>query len=250
MSFTIFKHYLFRAYTDIFGLLIQIAAPILIASIMSVIGMGGMDEGSYMQDGFNVVATGNFLINLLIFQFMSGGYISEYIHNDFKSDRRWRLLATPVSLNKYVFSALAACVVYSLTSSLIVMAFGYFVFNVYMGNIIMILVTLLVTALLAQFMGFIIGLCTKTNSSAMTLVQVVGWSLLIFSGFFISLDIGGITDFLGNYSPFSLAVDAFFYSSIFNDNMMSDALNALGLLSATTAVIAIVAWIIGRRRPV
>ncbi|MCL2199142.1 MAG: ABC transporter permease [Defluviitaleaceae bacterium] len=251
MSISIIKHYLFRSMSDKFGLIIQVIAPILIASVMTSIGHNSAEGYGHLVDGHDMIATGNFLVNMLIFQFMSAGYMSEYIHYDFKSDRRWRLLATPVSLNKYVFSALAACIVYALISGFAVLAFGYFVFNVYMGNIVIIVITLVLTAIFSQLMGMIIGLCTKTASASNALVQVVGWALLIFSGFFIGLNIGVITDFLGTYSPFSLAVDAIFYSGIFtNMDRINDAYRSLGILAGVTVVTAAAAWLVVRSRPV
>ncbi|MCL1878317.1 MAG: hypothetical protein FWF80_05630, partial [Defluviitaleaceae bacterium] len=127
---TIFMHYLKRSVFDPIGLLIFIFMPVALVFLNVEINVIDLEDVVRQNVATNVVMS-----IMLMFQVMAGSYICEYVCHDLRSETRWRLLAAPVSLNKYLFSAMAASLLFSLITGALVLVLGYFVYDIYMGNI-------------------------------------------------------------------------------------------------------------------
>jgi ABC-type multidrug transport system permease subunit len=212
-------------------------------------GDAAVDYLFYAYGGYNPSITANTLMNMLIFVFISGSYLSDYIHLDLRSDRRWRMLAAPVSINQYVFSAMAAGMVFSFTSGLFVLGVSWLMFDVYFGNIGFVLLTLFVMTVLAQFIGMLLGLLAKNRSQSEALQHAIIWPMIILSGAFGNFNIPVIGDLFQNFSPFIVATRGIMYStSIFNPDM-GMAWRYLGILAGTAAILGIASVIAGRRKP-
>jgi ABC-type multidrug transport system permease subunit len=244
---TLFFHYLKRTFKDPVGLLVFILVPVAIITIINLVVTDNVPyDYERLVNGYNPDTTVNTLLNVLLFVMIGCSYVSDYIHLDLRSDRRWRLLAAPVSVNKYLVAAIFASFTFTVVSGFIVLAFGYFAFNVYIGNLWMIAIVIFVMALFAQFLGIILGLTTKNKSANEAAQHIIIWPMLFLSGLFGDLNIPVLSYAFQNYSPFVLGSRAIYYSGIFNENMMGEAFTQLGILAGITAVFGIAALVIGR----
>ncbi|MCL1845660.1 MAG: ABC transporter permease [Defluviitaleaceae bacterium] len=253
----IFMHYLRRASLDPIGLLIFILLPVALVFLNVEINVATSHEIRGQAVATNVV-----LMIMLMFQLMSGSYISEYICLDLKGATRWRLLAAPVSLNKYLFSAMFASLFFSLLTGAIVLTLGYFIYDVYMGNIVIIIAAMLLTALFGQFLGIILALLVDKSGTCTAVHLGISWGIFILSGFFGGITLPVVGDVFTTYgTPFSAAIRAVMHSgvglAVFEggefvyasfDN--ADAILSLGVLAGFVAVTGVAAVIIGRRRPI
>lgn len=261
MTLKIFWHYLKRAATEPLTLVIFLLLPVAVITFQVII-MDSVTEGYYhIVQGYDVQSTGFIIIIMLLFQIMCGTYTSDFVFWDFKSDRRWRLLATPISLNKYLFSAVAAGMLATLVSGFIILAVGYFAFNMYLGNIGMILAVMLVIALFSHLLGLFLSLFCKKRGTVDALIQLIAWGMIILSGYFlISIDLPLVGDFFSTYgTPYVAAISAIFESmSVYEPEIgeaiiirgdMSQAFLYFGILAGMTAVMAVATIIAVRRRP-
>ncbi|MCL1883251.1 MAG: hypothetical protein FWF81_05800 [Defluviitaleaceae bacterium] len=248
----ILKHYIKRAFLDPIGVLVFVLMPIIFITVMYLLNMD--IEGYYhIVNGYNTVSTGNVIANMLVFQFMGGTYIIDYVYLDFKSDRRWRLLSAQ-SLNKYLLYALAACVMFSMVSSLIVLGVGYFFLNAYVGNIIMILAVVLCVALFGQLLGIFLSLFVKKKSTCEGILMASVWIMFILSGFMFGIEIPVFGGFMQDYgTPAAVAIHAIFQSGLpalgVSEPDMNRAYLSLAILVGFTAAIAVAVFVAGRRKP-
>ena len=257
------KHYIHRAFLDKIGLGIYVLVPVALIVVIHLINQA-LIEGTYHHiDGYDFIASEVVLFQMLLFQFLGGMFIIDYIFIDLKSARRWRLLAAPVSFNRFIFSALAASMLFMLISGLAILAFGFFFMNIYLGNLPIIIGLMLLVGLMSQFISIIASLLIKSKGAAEGTGMAVYWVFIIASGNFMGISLG-IPDFINeNINPFNLTLSAVRYtwpafdvprggdlSNFVNVHDLTAAFANMGILAAWVVVLGIAIIIIGRRRPI
>ncbi|MCL2357870.1 MAG: ABC transporter permease [Defluviitaleaceae bacterium] len=251
----IFLHYLRRTSLDPIGLLIFILMPVVLVFLNVEINVANIDFGGH------VIATVVVLQIMMMFQLMAGSYICEYVCLDLQGETRWRLLAAPVALNKYLFGALAASLLFTLVSGGIILLIGAVVYDIYVGNIGFVVAAMVLTALFGQFLGVILSVLIKKSGTAVAAHIGISWAIFILSGFFGRVRLPVIGDLLSTHGmPYSAALRAVLQSGVgqfvFDDYGMllsatadtTSALTGLAALAGFAAVTGIVAWLLGRRR--
>ena len=270
-------HYLKRIATEPIGLLIFVLFPVGLLFLNNTIIMNMLGDTYDLMATiggrqYNFAATSSTMMIMMMFQLMGGSFIIDYTFIDLKSNRRWRLLASPHSKNKFLFSALAACLIVSIISGLLVIAVGYFLFDAYIGNIGMILTALVLMAVLGQLLGLLIALLCNKKGTCEGVLMGVSWGIFILSGFFPNtndLPLVG-TFFSTRGTPFSAGVRAIersgmdynFYGRVYeecgviyervfalNPYDMNDALISLGILAGFVLAMAFATVWVGRRKP-
>jgi len=254
-TFMIFRHYVRRAALDPIGLLMLLAFPIgLIILNYIVMNNPYLLENLPLGDGgedFVPDITGAAIAIMLMFQFFGGSYMNDWIYEDFRSDRRWRLFSAPISQNGIIFSALIASWIVSILQGSIIMVVSGIFLGANWGNIWMPVLTVLIVSAMSQFMYILIALLTSKKKTTEAIASVIIFAMMIAGGFFFNLGVeNSFIDFIeGLYTPLTLAVGAIANSgAIVSD--ISRAMRDVGILSAVLVVLATVTAFVGRRRKI
>ena len=256
-------HYFKRAFRDIREVVLLLAIPLGLVFINSMLGTNAEGLEFY---GYNVIASIVAHAMILSFQFFTSTMMVSFLYNDFKKDMRWRLKAAPHKTSTFLFPAFAANWLFSLIMGVIAIVLSAILFNVYWGNLFVLAAVLLLVSLIAVFATFLIYLLTDSDKTANAMTYVVSFGMMILSGFMIPLQLFGdnfIITFLRTYgTPLSLGTSAIFNASRLNDPRlanifgagavgdggMEEALLRIGILAGMALVLAVITFIIGRRR--
>ncbi|MDL2319072.1 ABC transporter permease [Eubacteriales bacterium OttesenSCG-928-A19] len=256
MKGLIFKHYLFRSLKEPVGIGIVTVLPTVLIIIMTMVftGMAG-DSAAYMHNGYNMIASSMAPMIMVMFQFFGGNVLLDYIHVDFRGDRRWRMFSMPVKTNDYVLGALSACFVFCVIQGAIIIAISAIFLNAYWGNLWVLALTLIACSGLSQMIWMLLFLLFPKKGTVEVIGQCVIWVMLFASGY-IDVVSGGnapqvsspVLTFFSSYgTPVSLARRAITNSGFIGGDK-SDALLCLGLLYALLAVFALIVILIGKRQ--
>jgi len=238
----IFRHYFLRSCRDIVSLFVFGLLPLAIISVNYFIIYN-------IPDVPQIAGTTSITVFMLMaFQFFCGDTIIYHLNNDFRSTVRWRLYATPIPKNTFIYAAAIASWIYSITQGMLLILVSTLLFNVYWGNPLILVSVLLIISIMAQLVAILICLLTKTRKSASAILQLICFGLMALSGgLFGTL---GDSNFLTRYgTPISLAHWAVLNAGPYADDMSKAILNII-ILAAMTLVLAIFVLMLGRRRAI
>ncbi len=256
MKELIFKHYLFRSLKEPIGIAIITGLPTVLIIIISMAIMTQIpDDASYIWNGYNMVYSKVAVMFMVSFQFFGGNVLLDYIHADFRGDRRWRMFSMPVRTNDYVFGTLAACFLYCVIQGGIVIGISAIFLDAYWGNPWVLIATLFACAGLAQLLYMLLFLLIPKKGTVEAVAQIIIWTMMFASGWIgtFNTDVsqgGGTTlgNFFTNYgTPISLARNAITNSGFIGNNM-NNALLSLGILYAVLAILAVTVGLIGKKK--
>ncbi|MCL1787432.1 MAG: ABC transporter permease [Defluviitaleaceae bacterium] len=256
----ILKNYLLRAYRDKTTIIMMLIFPCVLIAIMTFVANSNAEGTYHIIEGYNRFATSNLLMNVLLFQFLSGLYLTDFMYADFRSDMRWRLLAAPASLGKYVFNACIANVIIALVNSAVILVFGYFVLDAHLSNFIMVAAPLFTFALFLTLLGMLLFMLIPKKSTTTALFFALAFGQILPFQFGLLTITGGTLGF-GNFLPIVAALNAIEYASNirfgFADGSfytasadMRGALIHLGILAGYTLIAALAVIIVGRKKPI
>ncbi|MCL2286891.1 MAG: hypothetical protein FWC32_11085 [Firmicutes bacterium] len=259
----ILKHYILRSFKDPMNLVMCILFPIIMIAIMTVAANAAAD-GLNIINGFNTSATNNTTFNALFFMFFSCMIVTDYLYVEFRSDLRWRLMATPVPFNKFIFSAIGASMIVTILNTTTVLLFGRFVLNAYLHNIFMTISVLLTMGILITLFGVLCFMLIPKKSTTTAVIMVFAFAQLLPIQFnMLSFERGVIN--ASSFIPVVAAAQAVIYSGTmmiefvgqgFADGIirlepdMRMALTHLGILVGYMVIAAIAVAILGRKRKI
>jgi len=198
--------------------------------------------GNRVQSALDYYAV-TMLVMILMFTGMNG---LELFKKSMFSDTGARVLTTPVSKPALIGGLLAAATVTSYLQGMTTFLFTWFVYGVYWGeNIPLVLLTLFGVTLFSQAFAIALLLLFKSPNATMAAMQSLIWVFTFVAGGYTKVDFGAAQNIF-RYSPNSLAHTVIF-GSAFGGNqtrMMSD----LRLIFIYVAVLFAVAFILGKRR--
>ncbi|MDR2558435.1 MAG: ABC transporter permease [Oscillospiraceae bacterium] len=198
--------------------------------------------GNRVQSAIDYYAV-TMLVMILLFTGMNG---LELFKKSMFSETGARVLIAPVPKPVLISGLLAAATVTSYIQGLITFLFSMFVYGVYWGeNIPLVLLTLFGVTLFSQAFAITILLLFKNPNATMGAMQALIWTMTFVAGGYVKMDFGA-AQAIFNYSPNSLAHTVIFGSAFGgnHDRMMAD----LRLLFIYTAVLFVIAFILGKRR--
>ena len=256
----ILKNYLLRAYRDKTTIIMMLIFPCVLIAIMTFVSNANAVGYDHIINGYNVFATFNMVMNALLFQFLSGTYLTDFMYEDFRSDRRWRLLAAPVSLGKYVFIACIANVIIALANSAVILTFGYFVLDAHLSNLIMVVASLFTFSLFLTLLGMLLFMLIPKKSTTTALFFALAFGQILPFQFGIISTTRGVLG-VGNFLPIIAASNAIEYASQMRfgfadgayyllDADMGGALVHLAILAGYAVITGLAVMIIGRKRPI
>jgi len=250
---TTIKHYFRRIFTNRINLLVLMLMPvgILVLNNLALQMVDGEELLGVVND-FSMDATALGIIITVMFAFFNTSLAYDFPFDDFKGPRRWRLLAAPVSLGKYIASNAVVSIVFSMLSSTLLMAVSVIAFNAYvpsLPHIGLVFAVIFVFTIFAQVFGLLLFLIFPKKSQAEAAVMGIVFGLFILAGQFIIAvpSLGTVGNFIFQRAmPNALAVNALF-NLVVGD--IDTTLKYLGFIGIYTVVTAIVVAIVSRRRP-
>ena len=207
-------HYARRASRNYLDVLLLIGIPL---GLIVINGVAFLGDG-YMFEGYNIAMSNLAPAFMLSFQFFSGGTILLLLFNDLKGEMRNRLGAAPCSKHSFLAPAFFANWIFSICNAIILIVITSLFLNVYWGNLLVLALTLTLVSLIAILIFALVFLFAKTYSMANGLVYGISFGMMLLSGWLlVPIDGNPVGDFLLQYTPLSLGVNA-----IVNSGMMSD----------------------------
>jgi len=261
----IIKHYFKRLLTEPIGLAINVFFPVVLVVINITVNINAMENGDVLIDGYSLTATSIATLIMVMFQFMYGTHMVDLIFNDFKNSRRWRLLAAPVSLSKYIFSIMVAAATFSVLTGLLIMGVAAIFLNAHLHNVVVLVAVIIIMAIFAQVFGMLMALLVPKKGVAEAICVMFSFFMIIPSGnFLIGFRFAGgfLANFFNYMTPYAQAMRGIMASGIMGNSVdenfalavgefgrdMGTALLNMGTLAATTVVLAIIVVIVSRRR--
>ena len=257
----ILMHYFKRMLREPLAILIYVFLPMVLVILNVVLNVGIFENpDDQMLNGYSMMATGIMTIIMVMFQFMGGALIIDYYYRDFRDAKRWRLLASPAPLGKFIFAGMLACVVFSVVSGALIIGVSVIFLDAYMYNPVFLVAVLILMAVFSQLLGLLLSLFGLKKATAETIATVFPFAMVVPAGhMFVNLRLGGALDFFfERVTPYAQALNALLYSSSLGGDLfgnqgfvgadMGMALLNLGTLAATTLAMGIAVAVVARRR--
>ena len=257
----ILKHYILRTLKEPINFIMLILFPAVMITIMTVAANNNFVGDAHIINDFNSIATGNTTFNAIFFMFFSGMIVTDYLYLEFRTDMRWRLMASPIPFSKFVASAVGASMIVSVVNTVIVLAFGRFVLDAYLHNIFMTSAVLLTMGIFVTLIGVLcFMLIPKKGTTTAVMMAFAFLQLLPINFNMISTERGILG--AANFVPIMAAGQAMFYSGNMwvrfesgvlahvYDADMGRALIHLGILVGYTVIVAVAVAIVGRTRKI
>jgi len=229
-------------------------------TIFTVAGNNATDGGRIIN-GFNVGATDNATFNAIFFMFFSGMIVTDYLYSEFRTDLRWRLMATPIRFSKFVTSAIVASMIVTIINTIIVLVFSRFVLDAYLHNIFITSAVLLTMGIFVTLFGVLCFMLIPNKGTTTAIIMAFAFLQLLPLQFNMIDPTRGVIG-VANFLPVYAAGGAMMYSGgmwaqfvdgnfvgVF-DADMTRALIHLGILVGYTVIVAIAVAIVGRTRKI
>jgi len=245
---------------DPMNLLMLILFPIGMVAIMTLVANNNVEGYDHIVNGFNRFATGNLTFNAVFFQFFCGLLVTDILYLEFRTDMRWRLMAAPKPFSRFVISAIIASIFVSIVNGIVVLAFGRFVFDAHLHNLLITSATLLTMGTFVTLVGVLCFMIFPKKGTTTAVMMAFAFAQMLPLQFgMISMERGTIG--ISNFIPVMTGVNAMQYSGQllfdFVDGMpvhletdMRMALIHLGILAGYTLILGIAVAIIGRKRKI
>ncbi|MCL2227719.1 MAG: ABC transporter permease [Oscillospiraceae bacterium] len=247
------RYYLKRAFTNPLqvALMTLLPAVIVFINVAMNINIIAYEGGYFMFEGYDIMATVITMFVMLMFQAMSGVYAGEFVFQDFKEANRWRLRAAPVSSGVFVTGAVVASTIFSFVTALIILGISFIAYDIYLGNLAVILATVFFLALWAQFVGIIIAMFVKKKGAIDGITIALSFAMSIMAGgFMFNVPMPQFArDFI---IPTGVAIRAVTSTNILQreigDTGMAESLTSIAILAGMAIVFGVAAFALARRR--
>jgi len=226
---------------------------VIVNNAIMVININAPDEIANITSMQTTFITG---LIMIMFAFFGAGIAYDLLFEDFKTPQRWRMLATPVSLSKFVFSNMAVSMFFSLITSALIFLSSVIIFDTYIPNMWLFAATMFIFTLFAQLLGMLLFLLVPKKGTAEAILQGIVWGTHLLSGdMFGTINLGSVGNFIfqraaPNAIAMNIMVDNIFgdlVGGIITRNTGGVAMN-LGLLGLYVLVAAIAVVVVARRR--
>jgi linearmycin/streptolysin S transport system permease protein len=236
-----------RMLRDPVGMIILLGMPLLIIPIFGAIFANVPVDPSYLRGAPNimtVIATGM----ILMFQLFSGRYSMDGANGSLLSVRKWRIFAAPCDPGIHAMGIVAASTLVSMVQGFLLVAFSRLFLGVRWGNVGVVVLVMLGTALLSQLLNLALLLLTRSVGPAATLGWVFAWGSAALGGLIFPLPADKpFWRFMVTWgTPYSLAQTAVLGSA--GGGARSDVAVCVGALFVLVALFALIVVLLGRRR--
>ena len=207
------SHYARRASREYLEILLLIGIPL---GLVIVNGAAFLGDG-YMFEGYNVAMSNIAPAFMLSFQFFAGGTMMYMLFKDLKGEMRNRLGVAPCSKHSFLAPAFFANWIFSICNAIILIVITSLFLNVYWGNLLVLALTLALVSLIAILIFALVFLFIKSHSTANGLIYAISFGMMLLSGLLFPLGGNPAGDFLMQYTPLSLGVNAIVASGMMSE---------------------------------
>lgn len=247
---TTIKHYFKRIALHPINLLVFLLLPVGVSIINNSVLQVVIDDAGAagfvnMAEQYAIVTA----VIMVMFAFFGLSLIYDLLYDDFKSARRWRLLAAPKSMSKFIYSNAVASTVVSLVSSVLIFVANVLIYDAYVPTLWALAVVVFVFTIFVQILGMLLFLLIPKKGSAEAATHAIVWSTTILAGnMFGNINMGAALNFVfQRATPNALATNALF--NIIIENNINQAMTYVGFIGIYIVAAAIVVAIVARRRP-
>lgn len=192
-----------RVSKDLISLAILFITPLVLITILGTIADDTMNELMGIPEA-DVVA----LTMILAFQLFTGFYTLELMKYDLLKDRKWRMMALPIPMHRYMFSILIVTILYGGLQSYALTHYTSWMYDVTWGEQLRLIAGILVISAAVQTMYLNLALFIKSFKTMERAATSIALGSMLLGEVWFSLPDYGIFNFLGTYgNPFSLGVN-------------------------------------------
>jgi len=243
---------------DPMNFIMLILFPIVMISVTTL--SGNVEGTDHIRNGFDLFATSQTTFNALFFQFFCAMIVTDLLYLEFRSDMRWRIMATPIPFSRFVRAGIIASIIVSIINGALVFSFGRFVLNAHLHNLFISSITLLTLAMFLTFLGVLLFMLIPNKSTTTAIIMVFAFAQLLPVQFnMISIELGSVG--IASFLPVVAANNAMMYSGImiseviegtriWHDTDMIMSLTHLGILAGYMLVAGAAVAFLGRKRPI
>jgi ABC-2 type transport system permease protein len=186
------------------------------------------------------------ITQVFAFQFFGGFYTMEFIKSDLIESTKWRLYSLPYSAHEHAFSIILSTSIFNMLQGLVIIIFTHYVYDVYWGNMVIVMLTLLAISILSQLVFLNCALGIKNYKTAERAGTAYGLISITLGGVWFTMPDIEILNFIITYiNPFSLGVGSTHAVILGN---MEEALLNIGILIIEAVIMGVIAIYIGRRK--
>jgi len=255
----IFKYTLWRTLKHPMALFAMLLLPLGIIFFFAAVNAFNTEVDLIFYDR-NIGHTWQVLGNLFFFQLFGAMTVIDNMYEVMRGGNKWRFFAAPVKRSYFPVAVILGGWVATFVQGLIIILVTGIVLNVNWGAWWVIILLLLGMSLFGQGVGLILFGITKNASSANGIAYPLIFILGSFTGIpipLVQLVNHPIVEFIGKWSPLTLAVDAVWYSSpigrfvdvaqrLYTGMDMGLAMRNVGLIFVMTTILWVVGLVIGK----
>ena len=178
----ILKHYLFRAAKDPLNFIMLILFPLVMVAVFITTSTHGVPFDLREYNGFCLQASGMLAFNVLFFQYFCGMIVTDYLYSEFRTDMRWRIMATPKPFSHFILSAVGASIIISAINGAVVLTAARFLFNAYF-NIPVTIISLIGLSIFVTLFGVLCFLLFPKKSTTTAVIMVFAFSQMVALNF-------------------------------------------------------------------
>jgi len=262
----ILKHYLYRTAKDPLNFIMLILFPFVMLSIFIASNRAGLPFELRAFGNYCLQATNMLAFNVLFFQYFCGMIVTDFLYLEFRTDMRWRLMATPKPFRSYVLSAIGASIVVSIINGVIVLTAARFIFNAYF-NIPITIAALLGLSIFVTLFGVLCFMVFPKKGTTTAVIMVFAFAQMLALNFGM-IPLPGFGEVgVGSFLPLIAATRAMQHADgmmfIFSNpevgweggvtmlgTDMGTTFAHLGILAGLVAVVLVAVIIVGKRRKI
>ncbi|SDJ23338.1 ABC transporter permease [Natribacillus halophilus] len=220
-------------------LLLLFVVPFVLVTLLSII-MGDAEEGGLLlRNEINVMM-------VLAFQLFGGSVAMNYIHQDFFTERRYRIQSLPMNTTLYGFTTMLIGTLYSIILGALLAGYTVLVWNVDWGNIAWSIFIIALMATLSSIVCLIFTFSVKKFNIAERLSEVYGVGAILIAGLIFPMPDHAVINWVNEYiNPIMLAYEAI---DAYRNANVGDAWMNAGLLGGLIVITFVIMLLLGRRR--
>ena len=241
----VFLHYFRRAFSYPLYLAIFTGVPLGFVALSAFASAPGYD--GLANAGASVAG----IMMVLGFQFFNTGMVSHFLYLDTRPPMRHRLAAAPCGMNVFVFSAVAANIVYALVAGLAVVGASSLIFDMHWGHPAVFGGAMALLCLIGALLSIALFLLieSQAKSDAVHMVIAFGMFILVNIQLNVNIESTAARSILENSSPLAIGFGAVVRSSdFFGGADMGGALRGMAALGGIAAAMAAAVAALARRR--
>ncbi|QQK78967.1 ABC transporter permease [Salicibibacter cibi] len=220
-------------------LLLLFAVPLVLITLLSVVMGDAQEDGMLLRDEINVMM-------VLAFQLFGGSVTMNYIHEDFFTERRYRIQSLPLNTSVYGFTIMLVGTLYSIVLGTILVGYATLAWNVDWGNIAWSILIIALMATLSSIVCLIFTFSVKKFNIAERLSEVYGVGAILLAGLIFPMPDHALINWVNEYiNPIMLAYEAI---DAYRNANLGDAWMNAGLLVGLIVITFAIMLLIGRKR--